>query len=91
MMQTLSTAWNSVSVWTRGCLTLLLGSFLLLGLRTRSSASLLGSFLLFGLRTRSSASLLHKGYCWGWCGRVCAHGCGMILTHKCRTQLEEDL
>jgi hypothetical protein len=32
MMQTLSTAWNSVSVWTRGCLTLLLGSFLLLGL-----------------------------------------------------------
>jgi hypothetical protein len=32
MMQTLSTAWNSVSVWLRGCLTLLLGSFLLLGL-----------------------------------------------------------
>ncbi len=31
-MQTLSTAWNSVSPWTRGCLTLLLGSFLLLGL-----------------------------------------------------------
>ncbi|MFP4441443.1 MAG: hypothetical protein ACLFVO_29795 [Chloroflexaceae bacterium] len=38
-MQTLSTAWNSVSVWTRGSKTLLLGSVLLLGLRTHRSAS----------------------------------------------------
>jgi hypothetical protein len=54
-------------------------------------ALLLGSVLLFGLRTRRSASQQYKAYCWGWWNRIHGRGCGMILTHKCRTQLEEDL